>query len=187
MIKETYAVLRLEDEEILRKYKTAPTLPVLLAVQERIWKLYLDRDSDLNKFTHAVNSTRLEDLPEELHAPQFMLKQFCYNLYTKTSRIRELERMAEVHALGTDKALRTLLTFLARKNKFSREEIARHLEHRYHLHVFDRCIEDEYIRAMTYTVSDQADTMYYMTWKAKALISDWVRYDSYQKSDRTGD
>lgn len=182
MHSEILLLLRHEDHEILKIYREKPSVAVFVAMQERIWKLYLDRSSDLSKFTSAVTLRRVDTLPEEFQGLQVMLKQFCLNLYTKSTRVKELERKREVKVLGRDKPLRSLLEHLAQKKKFSREDVQFHLEHRYHLYVFDRCVEEGYIYKQSYKPNEDDPDMYYLTYKAKALISDWMKYDPNERS-----
>lgn len=182
MISDILAILRLEDDEIIRRYKEETELSVMMAVQERIWDLHTLKHPSLTRFTNAVHLLRLEDLPEELHGPQLMLKGFCRNLYTKTHRVREAKRRVEVLHLAKHEPFKNLLTYMVFRRRFSKCDLERHLEHRPHLQVFDMCLEEEYIKPNLLSSHDGKDT-YYTTWKAQTLVSDWMKYDLDKTSD----
>jgi hypothetical protein len=173
MIAEVLAILRLEDSEILRLYREEPDLCVMLAVQERIWDLHVSRDPLLQKYTTQVTLVKVDSLPEHLKGPQYMLKQFVLSMYSKNFKVNEAKRIAEVTSIASNRQFRALLTYLVIRKRFTKDEIERHLEHRYHAYLFKRLEEEEYIKPTWY---GKDEGRYYATWKAEALVSDWRKY-----------
>lgn len=168
---------RLKDDALLKSFAEDPCDEVYLVVQDRILDLFSHRDPKLGVFYNRISRQDSDELPLRFQALHKMLHSLVTRLLSQHNKIQDLKWARYRKMLYRDTSLRGLLEHLVRIDKFTRSYVEGHLEHRNHMNAFDRCIDEELIQERLLRDPMTDEVLYYVTWKARTLVSEWLLYD----------